>query len=292
MKERTLRRRLRSHIAVRLLVATVLLGAAVIVQLRAPGALPINPFFFLIGLTYAVSLGFIASLRFVERFPWLTDVHFAIDAVVVSAAVFITGGVESLFTILYMLPIVAASTVQFRRGGLQVAGLSTILFFGVVLAQYLDANGYLDAAASAIWSSRPAARQRRAVHGRAQRVRVLCGGAAQRLAGRARAARRSAARTGDRGDRRPAGVQSIRARQPGERPGDRRRRQSAADVQPLGDVDHRPRRRVADRRAGGRCAAAAAGVCRQPVAGPGAGPQQAHRLSCISAPTARRSISA
>jgi two-component system sensor histidine kinase PilS (NtrC family) len=143
MKERTLRRRLAVHIAVRLLVATVLLGAAVIVQLRTPGALPIDPFYFLVGLTYAVSLGFIASLQMVDRLPWLTDVHFAIDAVVVSAAVFITGGVESLFVILYMLPIVAASTVQFRRGGLQLAGLSTILFFGVVVAQYLVANGYL-----------------------------------------------------------------------------------------------------------------------------------------------------
>jgi two-component system, NtrC family, sensor histidine kinase PilS len=144
MKERTLRRRLAVHIAVRLLVATVLLGAAVIVQLRTPGALPIDPFYFLVGLTYAVSLGFIVSLRLVERLPWLTDVHFAIDAVVVSAAVFITGGVESLFAILYMLPIVAASTVQFRRGGLQLAGLSAILFFGVVVAQYLNVNGYLD----------------------------------------------------------------------------------------------------------------------------------------------------
>jgi two-component system sensor histidine kinase PilS (NtrC family) len=143
MKARTLRQRLAIHIAVRLLVATVLLGAAVIVQLRTPGALPINPFYFLVGLTFAVSLGFIGSLRFVDRLPWLTDVHFAIDAVVVSAAVLLTGGVESLFTILYMLPIVAASTVQFRRGGLQIAGLTTILFFGVVVAQYLNANGYL-----------------------------------------------------------------------------------------------------------------------------------------------------
>ena len=143
MKERTLRRRLAVHIAVRLLVATVLLGAAVIVELRSPGALPINPFFFLVGLTFAVSLGFIASLRFVDRLPWLTDVHFALDSIVVTAAVFITGGVESLFAILYMLPIVAASTVQFRRGGLQLAGLSSILFFGVVVAQYLNVNGYL-----------------------------------------------------------------------------------------------------------------------------------------------------
>jgi two-component system sensor histidine kinase PilS (NtrC family) len=144
MKAPTLRRRLATHIAVRLVVATALLGSAVIVQLREPGAWPINPFFFLIGLTYAVSLAFIGSLPIVERFPWLTDVHFAIDSVIVSATVFLTGGIESLFTILYMLPIVAAASVQFRRGGLQVAGLSTILFVGVVLAQYLYANAYLD----------------------------------------------------------------------------------------------------------------------------------------------------
>ena len=90
-----------------------------------------------------MSLGFIGSLRFVNRWPWLTDVHFAIDAVIISAAVFLTGGVESLFTILFMLPIVAAASVQFRRGGLQLAALSTILFLGLVVVQYLYASaGY------------------------------------------------------------------------------------------------------------------------------------------------------
>ena len=144
MRRATLRQRLAMHIAVRVVVATVLLGSALIVQLRAPGTLPVNPFFFLIGLTYAASLAFIASLRFVDRFPWLTDVHFAIDTVIISAAVFLTGGVESLFTTLFMLPIVAASTVQFRRGGLQLAGLSAILFLGLVLTQYLYVSGNLD----------------------------------------------------------------------------------------------------------------------------------------------------
>ncbi|HET9704969.1 MAG TPA: ATP-binding protein [Vicinamibacterales bacterium] len=144
MKHGTLRRRLAAHIAIRLVVATVLLGSAVVVQLREPGAWPVTALFVLIGITYAVSLGFIGSLRYVERFPWLTDVHFALDAIIVSAAVFLTGGVQSLFTILYMLPVVAASLVQFRRGGLQVAGLSTILLVGLVLVQYQHADGYLD----------------------------------------------------------------------------------------------------------------------------------------------------
>ena len=144
MKRQTLRRRLAALIAVRLVVATVLLGSAVVVQLREPDASTTNPFFFLIGLTYAVSLGFIGSLRLVDRFPWLTDIHFAIDAMLVSAVVLMTGGVQSFFAILYMLPIVAASSMQSRRGGLQLAGFSTILFVGVVIAQYLHVAGYLN----------------------------------------------------------------------------------------------------------------------------------------------------
>ena len=144
MRQRTLRQRLAAHIAVRLVVATVLLGSALVVQLRDPGAWAINPFFFLIGLTYAVSLGFIGSLRFVDRWPWLTDVHFAIDAVIISVAIMLSGGVESLFAILYMLPIVAAASVQFRRGGLQLATLSSILFVGLVLLQYLYTADNID----------------------------------------------------------------------------------------------------------------------------------------------------
>ena len=144
MEPRTFRRRLAALIGVRLVVATVLLGSAVVVQLRQPDASAIDPFFFLIGLTYAISLGFIASLPFVERFHWLLDIHFAIDALLVSGAVLLTGGVQSFFTILYMLPIVAASATQSRRGGLQVASLSTILFIGVVVAQYQYIPGHLE----------------------------------------------------------------------------------------------------------------------------------------------------
>jgi two-component system sensor histidine kinase PilS (NtrC family) len=143
MMQRTLRRRQAALIAIRLVVATVLLGSAVIIQLRAPNVSAIDPFFFLIGVTYAVSLVSIGLLKFIDRFPWLTDLHFSIDALLVSALVLLTGGVQSFFTILYMLPIVAASALQYRRGGLQLAGFSTILFIGVVMAQYFHANGYL-----------------------------------------------------------------------------------------------------------------------------------------------------
>ena len=142
MTQRTLGRRLLLHIALRLVAATVLLGAALVVELREPSDLAINPFFALIAAIYGVSLLFIASLRYVHRFPALLDVHFAIDITMVSACVALTGGATSLFASLYVLPIVAASTIQFRRGALQVAALSSVIFASLVLIQSLQATGH------------------------------------------------------------------------------------------------------------------------------------------------------
>jgi two-component system sensor histidine kinase PilS (NtrC family) len=144
MTESWLRQRLAAHTALRLVVATVLLGLAVVVQVRAPGALPVDPFFVLIGATFAVSVGLLASLRLVDRHPWMASLHFGIDAVLVSACVYLTGGINSLFTTLYVLPIVAASTGHLRRGGLQIAALNAVLFVGLVVAQFASAAGRLD----------------------------------------------------------------------------------------------------------------------------------------------------
>lgn len=143
MVRTTLARRLLTHITLRLVAATVLLGAALVIELRAPDDFAVNPFFALIAVIYAVSLLFIASLRFVDRFPALIDVHFAIDVLMVSACVAFTGGITSLFSSLYVLPIMAASTIRFRRGALQVAALSSLMYAGLVMAQFLQATGHL-----------------------------------------------------------------------------------------------------------------------------------------------------
>src|SRR3712207_1892295 len=106
----SLRTRLSTLIAARLVFSTLLLGSAIIVQVNRPGALPIDPFFFLIGLTYALSVVYLATLRFVERRRWLADLQLAGDALVVSAFIYVTGGITSYFSSLYLLPVIAAST--------------------------------------------------------------------------------------------------------------------------------------------------------------------------------------
>jgi len=129
--------------AFRVVITTILLGSATIMRVTVPGSFAVDPFFFLIGLTYALTIGYGLTLRFVDRYSWLVLLQLEVDAVVVSAFIYFTGGITSYFTSLYVLPVIAASTIGFRRGGLLVATLSTVLYGGLVLAQYLAASGLL-----------------------------------------------------------------------------------------------------------------------------------------------------
>jgi two-component system, NtrC family, sensor histidine kinase PilS len=138
-----LRRKLGSLIAARAIVSTLLMGGAVVAQIKSPGSFPIDPFFILIATIYGLTIAYALTLRFAARFRWLVDLQLAIDALIVSAFIYFTGGITSVFSSLYVLPIVAGSTVQFRRGGLFVATLSALIYVSVVVAQYLTASGVL-----------------------------------------------------------------------------------------------------------------------------------------------------
>jgi two-component system sensor histidine kinase PilS (NtrC family) len=132
----TLRRKLLWLIAGRAAAVTLLLGSAILIELKSPGAVPIDPFLVLIGLTYALTAVYSFALKFTERHRWVVDLQLACDAVIVSAFVLLTGGVTSYFSSLYTLPIIAASTIESRRGGVTVGVLGSLLYAGLVLAQY------------------------------------------------------------------------------------------------------------------------------------------------------------
>jgi two-component system sensor histidine kinase PilS (NtrC family) len=134
--ERDIRRKLFWLIAIRVGVSTLLLGSAVVAQLTAPGSFPGEPLFLLIGAIYALSILWTLTLRWAERFRWMVDVQLACDALIVSGFIAVTGGVTSYFAALYVLPIAAASSVQFRRGGMMIAMLSALLYVGIVVTQW------------------------------------------------------------------------------------------------------------------------------------------------------------
>jgi two-component system sensor histidine kinase PilS (NtrC family) len=141
MNEIPLRRNVAWLIAIRVVISTILLGSATFMRVTESSSFAVDPLFFLIGLTYALTIVYALALRLVERHRWLVDLQLGIDALLVSAFIYFTGGVTSYFTSVYVLPVIAASTIQLRRGGLLVATLSTVLYGGLVLAQYLAASG-------------------------------------------------------------------------------------------------------------------------------------------------------
>jgi two-component system sensor histidine kinase PilS (NtrC family) len=147
-----LRRKLLWLIGGRAVVITVLLGSASLILYRTPGAFPVDPFFTLIGLTYALTAVWTLTLPFVDRSPWLIDVQLACDALIVSAIVYLTGGVTSYFSSCYALPIIAASTVRSWRGGLTVGLLSSAALVAIVVEQYLTGGDVLLAPRLAIFT--------------------------------------------------------------------------------------------------------------------------------------------
>ena len=132
----TIRRKLLGLITARAAVISVLLGSAVLIQIKSPGSFPIDPYFFLLGLTFALTVVYSLTVRHTERHRWLVDLQLAADAGIVSAMVYVTGGVNSYVSTLYVLPIIAASTLRSWRGGILVGALSSVLYTSVVLAQY------------------------------------------------------------------------------------------------------------------------------------------------------------
>src|SRR5262245_15944647 len=103
MQSTDLRRRVGWLIVVRAILSTVLLGSATFMQVRAPGSDAFDPFFFLIGLIYALTIVYALTLTFIDSRRWMVDLQLAGDAIIVSAFIYFTGGVTSYFALLYVL---------------------------------------------------------------------------------------------------------------------------------------------------------------------------------------------
>ena len=133
-------------ITLRVAIVTMLLGAGILAQIRAQGVWPVDPFFFLLGLTYGLTVIYSLTLGLADRHRWLIDLQFGLDTIIISALVLMTGGVTSFFSTLYALPIVAASALQYRHGGILVGLLSSVLYAGLILAQYSGTFGLMQIA--------------------------------------------------------------------------------------------------------------------------------------------------
>ena len=128
----------------RMVIIITLLGSAILIQLVSRTILPINPLYFLIFLTSFFTL--VSALWFskIRNLRVLAYLQLSGDVLVVTLLLYFTGGVRSPFSFLYILVIIAASIIVYRKGALYIAAISSILYGLLVDLLYLKTIPYYD----------------------------------------------------------------------------------------------------------------------------------------------------
>ncbi|MEK6375356.1 MAG: ATP-binding protein [Acidobacteriota bacterium] len=115
-------------IAVRVVVVTTLLLAALIIQFTVRELLPINYLYTTAGVTYVLTLFYIGVGKVIASRKINLAIQTAGDLLVETLLVYFTGGLDSPFSFLYLVSIITASMLLYRRGGLLAASGAVILY--------------------------------------------------------------------------------------------------------------------------------------------------------------------
>jgi len=126
----------RMLIAVRVVVVTTLLLAALIIQYTVAEVLPLNYLYLTAGITYVLTLAYIALLRIVPSRNLNLMMQTGGDLAVETLLVYFTGGLDSPFSFLYLVSIITAAMLLYRRGGLLAASGASILYGVLVDLMY------------------------------------------------------------------------------------------------------------------------------------------------------------
>ena len=121
----------RTLIAIRVVVVTTLLLGALIIQYTVREILPINYVYLTAGVTYILTLLYIAVAKLVRSRGINLAIQISGDLLIETFLVYFTGGLDSPFSFLYLVSIITASMLLFRRGGLLAASGAVILYGGL-----------------------------------------------------------------------------------------------------------------------------------------------------------------
>jgi len=121
----------RMLIAVRVVVVTTLLLGALIIQYTVRELLPINYVYLTAGVTYVLTLLYIGVGKLFRSRSVNLAFQISGDLVIETFLVYFTGGLDSPFSFLYLVSIITASMLLYRRGGLLSASGAVILYGGL-----------------------------------------------------------------------------------------------------------------------------------------------------------------
>lgn len=125
-------------VKVRVLILTLLLGVELAVAQFSPIAFPISLLVETVLAAYALSAAYFLLLHFWRNTRIQAIVQLMLDLVVVSALVYITGGVDSSLNFLYPLAIIVASMLLPRIWAYLTAALAFILYGTILELCYFE----------------------------------------------------------------------------------------------------------------------------------------------------------
>ncbi|HEX4825181.1 MAG TPA: ATP-binding protein [Candidatus Polarisedimenticolaceae bacterium] len=117
----------------RVVTVTTLLIAAFAIELALKPGQTVRPLFVLSAGAYGMVLAYAVLDRWMKGTLPFIYLQIVGDALVVTAFVRITGGIDSPMSFLYLLPIAVASMLLLRRGGLTIAGVCFAFYAALVL---------------------------------------------------------------------------------------------------------------------------------------------------------------
>ncbi len=123
--------RLQKLMFLRVLFVSLLLGASFFVQVKETrtyfGGIQASHYFLIVAI-YALTLFYVILFKRLKNLERLTYFQLLLDTVFVTAIIYATGGIESIFSFLYILTIINASIILYRKGGMIIASSSSILY--------------------------------------------------------------------------------------------------------------------------------------------------------------------
>lgn len=137
--EEGLYRKIRLLMLLRLLFATFLLSGTIIFQIKAYQSFFSTTLNYLYTLTGAIFFGtFLYSvlIKRVKDLEFFAYTQLLLDVIFVTLLIYTTGGIDSIFSFMYIIMTISASIMLYRRGGLVIASASSILYGALLDLQY------------------------------------------------------------------------------------------------------------------------------------------------------------
>jgi two-component system sensor histidine kinase PilS (NtrC family) len=123
----------------RLIFVTVLLGSSILVQFKDRESLIAPPLLVLYGLiatVYVLTVIYIIVLKRLGPSLRFAYVQIGLDTLLVTLLIYVTGSIASVFSFLYLVVIVYASILLYKRGSLIMATLCSIQYGVMIDLEY------------------------------------------------------------------------------------------------------------------------------------------------------------